>query len=63
MTQDYSIADARKFIFEGIKGRLDKKTLGLVGMKERAVMFNGELIVEGSKDQGTIITLKIPLVP
>lgn len=30
MTQDYSIADARKFIFEGIKNRLDKKTLGLV---------------------------------
>jgi ribosomal-protein-serine acetyltransferase len=29
MTDDYSIVDARKFIVEGIKNRLDRKTLGL----------------------------------
>ncbi len=29
MTPDYSIAEARKFIFEAIKDRLDKKTLDL----------------------------------
>ena len=38
MTPDYSIADARKFLFEGIKDRLDKKTLGL------ALVADGKLI-------------------
>lgn len=38
MTPDYSIEDARKFIFGGIKDRLDKKTLGL------ALIRNGRLI-------------------
>jgi PAS domain S-box-containing protein len=38
-----------------------KKTLGLVGMKERALMFNGELLVESEKNRGTTITVKIPL--
>lgn len=38
MTPGYSIDDARKFIFEGIKDRLDKKTLGL------ALFRDGELI-------------------
>ena len=38
MTPDYSIADARKFLFEGIKDRLDKKNLGL------ALVADGKLI-------------------
>ena len=39
-----------------------KKTLGLVGMKERALMFGGELTVESQNGQGTTVILKIPLV-
>ncbi len=39
-----------------------KKTFGIIGMKERALMFNGELIVESQKGKGTTIILKVPLV-
>ncbi len=38
MTPDYSIADARKFIVQGIKDRLDRKTLGL------ALIADGRLV-------------------
>jgi len=38
MTPHYSIEDARNFIFEGIKNRLDRKTLGL------ALIEDGRLI-------------------
>lgn len=39
-----------------------KSSLGLIGMQERALMLNGELSIESSKLNGTIIRLKIPLV-
>lgn len=39
----------------------NKKTLGLVGMKERAKMFGGNLIVESATGKGTVITLQVPL--
>jgi ribosomal-protein-serine acetyltransferase len=38
MTQGYSIEDSRKFIVEGIKNRLDKKTLGLALVRERKLI-------------------------
>lgn len=34
MTADYSIENAKKFIVEGIKNRLDRKTLGLVLLRD-----------------------------
>jgi len=37
-----------------------KRSLGLIGMKERALMFQGELVVERNKPKGTIVLLKIP---
>ena len=37
-----------------------KDSLGLVGMKERARMFHGDLVIEHNKPSGTVITLKIP---
>ncbi|HLP19677.1 MAG TPA: sensor histidine kinase, partial [Chitinophagales bacterium] len=40
----------------------DKKTLGLLGMRERALMFNGKLTIESQKQKGTIIILKVPLI-
>ena len=39
-----------------------KNSLGLLGMRERALLFNGELNVESEKLKGTRITLKIPLL-
>ncbi len=36
------------------------KTLGITGMKERARLLNGELIINGKKNKGTQIELIIP---
>ncbi len=38
-----------------------KGSLGLTGMKERALMLQGELNIESEKLKGTIVTLKVPL--
>ena len=38
-----------------------KNSLGLVGMRERALLFNGELTIESQPDHGTKVTLKIPV--
>jgi signal transduction histidine kinase len=38
-----------------------KDSLGLIGMKERALMLNGELSIESSRSNGTVISLKVPL--
>jgi PAS domain S-box-containing protein len=40
----------------------NKKSLGLIGMRERALLFQGELAVKSERDKGTVITLKIPWV-
>jgi PAS domain S-box-containing protein len=38
-----------------------RRSLGLVGMRERAVLLNGEFQVEGAPGRGTTLTLRIPL--
>jgi two-component system, NarL family, sensor histidine kinase UhpB len=40
-----------------------RKSLGLVGMQERALLLNGELRVESTPGAGTTMTLRIPLPP
>jgi PAS domain S-box-containing protein len=45
---------------EEVKAR---RSLGLVGMQERALLLNGELNVEGVPGAGTTLTLRIPLPP
>jgi PAS domain S-box-containing protein len=40
-----------------------RRSLGLVGMQERALLLNGELMVEGVPGAGTTMTLRIPLLP
>lgn len=40
-----------------------RKSLGLVGMQERALLLNGELQVESTPGTGTTMTLRIPLPP
>jgi len=39
------------------------KSLGLVGMQERALMLNGDFKIEGVPGVGTTMTLTIPLPP
>ncbi len=40
----------------------NKNSLGLTGMKERALLFQGELSIASEKLKGTVITLKVPVV-
>lgn len=37
------------------------KSLGLLGMRERAMMIGGTLKIEGTKEKGTCVTLETPL--
>ncbi|MDA8123699.1 MAG: sensor histidine kinase [Deltaproteobacteria bacterium] len=48
---------------KGIPDRaaFDPKALGLLGIRERALIYGGELQVTGSKGRGTKIAVKIPL--
>lgn len=39
---------------------LDIESLGILGMKERALVFGGELSIHGEPGRGTAVTLKIP---
>ncbi len=40
----------------------EKKTLGLIGMKERAFMMGGKLYINSVKDKGTTSILVVPLM-
>jgi signal transduction histidine kinase len=37
------------------------ESLGLLGMKERALMIGGEILVTGQKNKGTLVKVKLPL--
>ncbi len=39
----------------------NRKSLGLVGMRERVRLLSGEMIVDGGAGQGTTVLVKIPL--
>ena len=39
----------------------DKKTLGLLGMKERTVMIGGKYLISGRPENGTLVSVTIPL--
>jgi PAS domain S-box-containing protein len=41
--------------------RTDPRSLGLVGLRERAIACAGELVIEGRPGEGTIVTARIPL--
>ncbi len=43
------------------KEALGSKSLGLVGMRERALIFDGTLSVEGKKGKGTTVILQLPI--
>jgi signal transduction histidine kinase len=52
--------NGKGFDAEEAKGR---RSLGLVGMQERALLLNGEVKIEGVPGAGTTMTLRIPLPP
>ncbi len=37
-----------------------QRTLGLLGMRERANLIGGKIDITGFEDQGTVVTLRIP---
>lgn len=39
----------------------DSKSFGLIGMKERALLFGGEVYIEGIPMKGTIVRVELPL--
>jgi signal transduction histidine kinase len=39
----------------------DTRSLGLLGMRERAVVFGGVVEIEGAEGRGTTVTVRIPL--
>ena len=39
----------------------NKRSLGLVGMRERAMLFQGELVIKSETGKGTEILLKAPM--
>jgi PAS domain S-box-containing protein len=49
--------DGQGFNLKEVKSR---SSLGLIGMKERALMFQGDLVIEHNAPKGTIVILKIP---
>jgi len=38
----------------------DKKTFGILGMRERAHVFGGEVTLDGAPRRGTVVTVRIP---
>ena len=47
----------------GIKGNeiADTKSLGLLGMRERALVFGGQVEITGAEGRGTTVTVSIPV--
>ncbi|MBI1763177.1 MAG: PAS domain S-box protein [Acidobacteria bacterium] len=54
-----SVADNGRGITTG--NLRDGKSLGLLGMRERALMVGGEVDFEGSHERGTTVTVKVPV--
>ncbi len=55
-----TISDNGRGITEAEKS--GRSTLGLLGMRERAHLVGGKIDIAGSKDKGTLVTLRFPIV-
>ncbi|MBI4284696.1 MAG: GAF domain-containing protein [Chloroflexi bacterium] len=54
--------DGRGFVMDAVfRARLGVKSLGLLGMQERAALVGGTLDIKTQVDRGTTITVEIPL--
>lgn len=47
---------------KGLRERSDRQQLGLLGMKERAELLGGNLIIESKVGEGTTVFVQLPLV-
>ncbi len=45
----------------GLKQKTNNRTFGLLGMKERVIMINGEFDITSAPNKGTSIVVKVPL--
>jgi signal transduction histidine kinase len=41
--------------------RINSRSLGLLGMKERALLVGGEVNISGQEGVGTTVTVRVPL--
>jgi signal transduction histidine kinase len=41
--------------------RINSRSLGLLGMKERALLVGGEVHITGKAGQGTTVLVRVPL--
>jgi len=41
--------------------RINSRSLGLLGMKERALLVGGEVNISGEEGAGTTVTVRVPL--
>jgi PAS domain S-box-containing protein len=41
--------------------RTDSRSLGILGMRERANLVNGEIAIWGTEGKGTVITVRVPM--
>jgi signal transduction histidine kinase len=39
----------------------DPRSIGLIGMRERAVGLGGQISIKGVKEKGTVVTVRIPV--
>jgi signal transduction histidine kinase len=46
---------------KGIPQAPDTNRFGILGMRERAYVFGGEVMIHGSPGQGTTVTVRIPM--
>ncbi|HWR20604.1 MAG TPA: ATP-binding protein, partial [Verrucomicrobiae bacterium] len=62
-------ADAKRLILKVIdngkgitpQALADRRSFGLLGMRERALLMGGQVTISGRPDQGTTVTLVMPL--
>ena len=53
-----TVSDNGRGITEAEK--VGPRSLGLLGMRERAYLLGGEINVEGVEGRGTVVTLRVP---
>jgi len=41
----------------------DRRSLGLIGMRERAALFGGDITIQGHPQRGTTVTAWLPRLP
>ncbi|MBI5031935.1 MAG: PAS domain S-box protein [Chloroflexi bacterium] len=46
---------------KGISNDPDKNRFGILGMRERAYVFGGDVMIDGASGRGTVVTVRIPV--